>query len=261
MATILDGWQIKNAPTKGNHRLSCFIQSNKMTDDDMTDDDPMNVLVIMFNPSNGGKEKGGKVNRTQADPTINKILRTVNDSDITGVHIRNLFTYRTPHPSVLVQKFEAEMRRLQKAKVLDEDKWDREISKHLAYSTFGCSFLDEGGKVPAEWEEIAKFCDLVVIAWGNCGGSFFQEIKDQMQELLEENEHFKGKLAHIGEETRAGNPRHPLWGWGPDKPLIFYDERDEDDDFTRKPRQSRKKSDSWKRFFKRRLNVIKPKKE
>ena len=157
----------------------------------------------MFNPSNGGKEKGGKVNRTQADPTINKILRTVNDSDITGIHIRNLFTYRTPHPSVLVQKFEAEMRRLQKAKVLDEDKWDREISKHLAYSTFGCSFLDEGGKVPAEWEEIAKFCDLVVIAWGNCGGSFFQEIKDQVfyhkgcSEALKLSETFEYCLSYL----------------------------------------------------------------
>ena len=134
----------------------------------------------MFNPSSGGEQEDGQVNPTQADPTINKILRTVDDSDITGVHIRNLFTYRTQHPRVLVQAFRAEMARLQEAEDLDEDDWDTEISKSLAYSTFGCSFLNEGGKVPAEWEEIADSCDLVLIAWGNCGGSFFQEIKNQV---------------------------------------------------------------------------------
>ena len=52
-----------------------------------------------------------------------------------------------------------------------------------------------------------------------------------MLELLEDedNEHFAGKLAHIGDNTRAENPRHPLWGFGPDKDLNFYDE-DEDDE-------------------------------
>ena len=80
------------------------------------------VLVIMFNPSNGGDQmEDGQVDPTQADPTINKILRkdnnmtTDNGSEFTGVHIRNLFTYRTPYPRDLVQAFEAQMAELQEA--------------------------------------------------------------------------------------------------------------------------------------------------
>ena len=112
----------------------------------------------------------GQVDPTQADPTINKILRKVNnmttdnDSEFTGVHIRNLFTYRTPYPRDLVEAFEDQMARLQEAEGLDEDELDWEISRNLAYSDFGNSFLDEGGVVPTEWEEQADNCELVLLA-------------------------------------------------------------------------------------------------
>ena len=109
---------------------------------------------------------------------INKILRKVNDltvngSRITGVHIRNLFTYRTPYPRDLVEAFADQLARLQEAEDLNEDDLDWELD------TFGCSILEDD-VVPAEWVERADDCALVLLAWGNCGGSSFQEIKNQV---------------------------------------------------------------------------------
>ena len=120
----------------------------------------------MFNPSVGGDKdkRTGKLIPDQADRTINKILEAFEETHVTGIHIRNLFTYRTPYPSKLIGELEKQM------EIVDEKE---------AYARLG--FVLENGDL-AEWQEMAAAddCHLVVAAWGNCGEPQFKKSKTKV---------------------------------------------------------------------------------
>merc|ERR1719446_1905002 len=107
--------------------------------------------MIMFNPSTGGGERD-KEGQLKADKTINTILRAVDDEwfgeEVTGVHIRNLFSYRTPRPDVLINQYNQLL-----GAGSDEDE---------ALVLLGLLTMDD------KWKAIAKNCKYVIIGWGDC---------------------------------------------------------------------------------------------
>ena len=139
----------------------------------------------MFNPSTGGQDRNtnGERWRYKADPTINQILQAVDEGtfgfDVKGVHIRNLFTYRTSKPDDLIEEFDDEIERIRQESEQENPNLENEILIHLACEQFGC-VLDVTGGPPDDWVTIAEFCKYVVVAWGDCGGNYFQGIKDEV---------------------------------------------------------------------------------
>lgn len=138
----------------------------------------------MFNPSTGGDgEKRDKDGKLKADKTINIILKAVDnewfdddEDEVTGVHIRNLFSYRTSQPSVLIEAFKRKKMELQAANNID---WQQGALRHL-----GCC-LD--GQL-REWLQDNMFdnmfeekCKYVIVGWGDCGNTLFQGVKDQVK--------------------------------------------------------------------------------
>ena len=150
-------------------------------------------MIIMFNPSTGGQVQGDEEKwRYEADPTINQILKAVDKGKfgqgVTGVHIRNLFTLRSPHPENLVQDFKDAIEA-----AIEEENKEKETVDEIYYPEFEhnseesarkvlfplLGYKDEG-EVPEEWKQTAADCELVVVAWGDCGGRLFQKTKDEV---------------------------------------------------------------------------------
>ena len=126
----------------------------------------------MFNPSYGG------TNSWQADRTINTILKAVdagwfdNENEgiiVQGVHIRNLFTYRSSKPADLVAEYTSKLMQL--------------TCKILAHQHLGLCYDDNTLEmlVPREWEQTAEQCQHVIVAWGNCGERTFQDVKNEVK--------------------------------------------------------------------------------
>jgi len=206
---IRDGWMIDQVEMDRarQHRSAIYITNI----DIMTDANQTKIMMVMFNPSTGGETQDSR-GLLKADKTINTILKAVdhgwfNDGNeaVTGVYICNLFTFRTPKPSVLINEYN---------RLLAENNEEPEILGMLGHFAF----------YTERWKAIAmNECKYIIIGWGDCGGDLFQGHKNAVLDQLLQDGDISGKVRCVGNLTsKRKNPKHPLsWNWErPDDGLV-----------------------------------------